>query len=460
MLIKIGDGLEQPQRGWAMFAIILGILLSGLDAAIANIALPALSRDFAVDPAATVWVVNAYQLAMTVSILPFSALGESLGYRRVYWLGLLAFTISSLACVMAPSLPVLVAARALQGVSGAALAGVSQALVRCIYPKRMLGSGMSWYTLVVGITYGLGPIVGSAILSVANWPWLFAINLPLGLFALIAAWKSLPDVATQPRRFDWSGAALNAVVIIVLIMGLDTVSDPGSAYLAAAEIGVALVLGFFLVRQQSKREAALLPIDLFRIPIFALSCLTSICSYAAQTIGILALPFYLLNALGRSQLEAGLLIAAWPLSVAMIARLSGKMADRFSAGVLAGAGLFVMAIGLATLALIPTDASAANLVWRIVLCGFGFGFFQTPNNRAIMTAGPVQRSGAANGAMASARMLGHTTGAALTAVVFALAAPHGPITGFVVASLIALVGACVSLLRLTQSPRSMTPMPG
>jgi DHA2 family multidrug resistance protein-like MFS transporter len=450
----IDDGLDQPQRGWAMLAILAGVLLSGLDAAIANIALPAMARDFAASPSDTVWVVNAYQLAMAISILPFSALGESLGYRRVYWLGLLFFSLCSLACALSPSLPVLVAARALQGVGGAAISSVSQALVRRIYPKHMLGSGMSWYTLMVGISAGLGPTVGAGVLSVAGWPWLFAINIPVGLVALAIGARALPQVTAHPRRFDWFGATVNAAAFILLIVGLDKIGDPGSRLLAAAEIAAGVAVGIYLFRQQSNRNAALLPVDLFRIPTFAISSVTSICSYAAQTISLLALPFFIQDVLHRGQVETGLLITPWPLAVACVARLSGRMADRYPVGLLAGAGLGLMAVGISLLVLMPADVSAPNMVWRMVLCGMGFGFFQTPNNRAMMTAGPIQRSGAANGAMAGSRLLGQTAGGAIAAVVFASAQGHASSAAFVVAACFAGIGAFASLFRLSSASHS------
>ena len=436
-----------------MLTIMLGILLTSLDASIANIALPAMSRELVVSPAATIWVVNAYQLAMAVCILPFSALSARIAYRRLYWGGLAAFTLASLGCALAPSFAVLIAARTLQGVSAAALNGVSQALVRCIYPRGSLGSGMSWYTLMVGMSYGLGPVLGSAILSVAHWPWLFAINLPIGVFALVVAANTLPESPRHASRFDWAGAALNAAAFTLLILGLDNLGASQGRAWAVLEVVIGLGAGILLFR----RPAGLVPVDLFRIPLFALSSLTSVCSYAAQTMALIALPFFIEGTMGRPQLETGALVAAWPLSVALVARMSGRQADRRPVGLLAGAGLGTMALGLALLAVLPQGVSAAGLVWRVILSGLGFGFFQTPNNRAMMTAGPMHRSGAANGAMVASRLLGQTGGAAAAAVIFALAHAYAPATAFIIAAVLAATGAAVSLLRLaslTEGSRS------
>ena len=428
-----------------MVTIMLGVLLTSLDASIVNVALPALSRELDASPASTIWVVNAYQLAMAVCILPFSALSQRLAYRRLYWGGLAAFTLASLACALAPSFSVLIAARTLQGVSAAAVNGVSQALVRCIYPRRILGSGMSWYTLMVGISYGLGPVLGSTILSAADWPWLFAINLPVGAVALAVGATTLPESPRNPARFDVIGTALNVVAFSFLIIGLNNLGSGANHVLTAFQIATGLGAGFLLFR----RPAGLIPVDLFHIRLFALSSATSVCSYAAQTMALIALPFFIVSIMGRTQLETGLIVAAWPLSVAFVARIAGRQADRRPVGLLAGVGLGTMSAGLALLALAPIDGGIAGLVWRVVLGGMGFGFFQTPNNRAMMTAGPMQRSGAANGAMVASRLLGQTSGAAAAAVIFGLARDQAPNVVFVFAACLAASGSAVSLLRLT-----------
>ena len=453
-MTETADGLASPQRQWAMLTIMLGVLLTSLDASIANIALPTMSRALSVSPAASIWVVNAYQLAMAVCILPFSALSESVGYRRVYWFGMLAFTLASLGCALAPSFPVLVAARTAQGISAAAVNGVSQALVRIIYPRRILGSGMSWYTLMVGASYGLGPVLGSGVLSVADWPWLFAINLPVGALALVAGARTLPESPRRPRPFDWSGGLLNAAAFTLLILGLDGVGDASGRALAVAEIAGGLAVGVILFRQQSGRAAGLVPVDLFRIRLFALSSVTSICSYAAQSMALISLPFFLQDVMGFGIGQIGMLVAPWPLSVALVARVAGHLTDRRPIGLLAGIGLGVMATGLALLVALPAHATLPDLLWRVVLCGMGFGFFQTPNNRAMMTAGPLHRSGAANGAMVASRLLGQTGGAAITAMIFILAHGHAAKAAFFTGCCFAAAGAVISLLRLTPAAQT------
>ena len=213
----------------------------------------------------------------------------------------------------------------------------------------------------------------------------------------------------------------------------------------------ALLVGYVLVRRQNALVMPLLPIDLFRRPIFALSVATSICTFVAQGIVFVALPFYFQDVIGRSQVETGLLITPWPVTVAMIAPLAGRLADRYPAGILGAIGLTVLSIGFVLLALLPAAPGDADIVWRIVVCGLGFGFFQSPNNRAIISSAPRERSGGAGAIQSTARLLGQTIGAAMVALVFGYAGPAGgasPTVAILLAALFAAIAAVASLSRL------------
>src|SRR5258708_5126315 len=196
-----GDGLPLPQRYGAILTIALGITMAVLDGAIANVALPTIAKDMLASPASSIWVVNAYQLAITILMLPLASLGEIVGFRRVYYAGLVVFTLASLACALATSLPALTAARVLQGIGAAGILSVNGALVRFIYPRRMLGRGIGVNTIVVAVSAALGPTVAAAILAVASWPWLFAITVPIRPVALVPP-PTLPPTPPAARRFD------------------------------------------------------------------------------------------------------------------------------------------------------------------------------------------------------------------------------------------------------------------
>ncbi|MDP4025703.1 MFS transporter [Methylobacterium sp. NEAU 140] len=445
------DGIPPRERLLAMAAIGLAMTMAVLDGAIVNVALPVLAKDLAVQPADAIFVVNAYQVAVTASLLPFASLGDIYGFRRVYLPGLAVFVVASLACALAPGLWFLIAARIVQGLGAAAIMSVNIGFVRFIYPHRMIGRGVANVALVVATASAAGPTVAAAILSVAHWPWLFLVNVPVGLAALAVASRTLPATPESGRRFDRLSAVLNALTFGLLIIGIDRLGERGGHALALAEIAGALVIGTVFVRRQIRLPAPLLPVDLLRIPAFALSMATSVCSFGAQMVSYVALPFYFHDVLRLSSTQTGFLMTPWPIAVALIAPISGRLADRYPPGLLGGLGLATLAAGLVLVARLPAEPHTLDIVWRLTLCGLGFGLFQSPNNKVIVTAAPRERSGGASGMQSTARLTGQSLGAALVAVIFGLT--HGlGVERAVSLSLgcavaLAAIGGCASVLR-------------
>jgi DHA2 family multidrug resistance protein-like MFS transporter len=442
------DGLPPAQLRWAAFAILLGTFMGVLDGSIANVALPAIAADLHSQAAHTVWVVTAYQLAMAVATLPLAALGERIGYKRVFVAGLVLFTAASVLCAAAPNLPLLIAARVLQGLGGACVATIVPALLRTVYPSRQVGRGVSYLALTVALAAALGPTVASGILSVAHWRWLFGVNLPIGLVGVALAARVVPGREGVDRPFDVVGSILNAIALALLVIGVGSLGDAQGAGVGATEIAAAVVAGILLIHHQRGRQAPLVPLDLLRIPMLRLSAGTSMCSYTAQTMAMLALPFLLVSEMGRTAPVTGLLMTPWPAVIVVVAPLSGRLSDRYRADVVGAVGLAVFSAGLAVLAMLPAHASNADVVWRVALCGIGFGLFQTPNNRLMLTCAPKERSGAAGGLMTMARMIGMTMGAALATIMLDLEGTRGGWTALVVAAVAAGAGFAVSLARL------------
>lgn len=449
------DGLPLPQRYWAIATVMLSLTLAVLDSAIANVALPTIAVDLHASPAASIWIVNAYQLAITISLLPLASLGDIIGYRRVYRTGLALFTVASLGCALSDSLLTLTLARIVQGFGAAGIMSVNTALIRVIYPHRQLGRGIALNALTVALSAAAGPTVAAGILAVAGWPWLFAVNVPIGVVALAIALRSLPASPLSPHPFDWPSAVLNALTFGLLIWGIDSFGHGQNRLWVVLELAAALAIGAVFVRRQLSQPSPLLPVDLMRIPMFALSISTSVCSFTAQMLAYVSLPFYLQDTLGRTYVETGLLMTPWPLAIVVIAPIAGRLVERYAPGLLGGIGLAAFGAGLALLAMLDAHPSALDIVWRMALCGFGFGLFQSPNNYAILSSAPKQRSGGASGMLGTARLVGQTTGAALVALIFNVAGVHGTTTTLVVAACFSIAAALVSFAR-TRVPQAET----
>jgi MFS transporter, DHA2 family, multidrug resistance protein len=450
------DGLPTERRRWAVAAIFTALAMASLDTAIANIALPAIAANLHVSPADVIWVVNVYQIALVATLLPLGALGEIVGHQRIYLGGLLLFTLASLACACAWSLPSLLVARALQGLGASGIMAVNSALVRFVYPSRLLGRGYGHNALVVATAFTLGPTIASGILAVGSWPWLFAVNIPFGLIAMGIGLKTLPATPRAVHAFDFLGALLAACCLGLFIIGVGSAAHKASPGMVSLELVAAILFGWVLTRRHADHPAPMLPIDLFRRPVFALSAATAVCSFAVQGLAFVSLPFYFEDILLRTQVETGFFMTPWPLVVAFMAPIGGRLSDRYPVGILGGLGLVLLGLGMTLLALLPASPGVANIVWRMAICGVGFGLFQTPNMKALMSSAPPGRSGGASSIVATARLIGQTIGAALAALCFTLAGREGATVALALGAGFAAVGSVMSFLRLLAPPQRNT----
>ena len=441
------DGLPIPRRYWSAATIWLAIAMAVLDGTIANVALPTIAREMGIDASVSVWIINAYQLTITMLLLPLAALGDRIGYHKVYFPALALFTIGSVSCAMAGSLAALLLARIVQGVGAAGIMSMNAALVRATYPSNMLGRGIGYNALVLSMSAAAGPTLAAVILTFASWRWLFLINLPIGIAAMAIAVRALPRVPGHGGRADWPSALLSAAMMGCIVYGAETFAREGSQ-LGSALIVVGIAAGVLLVWREWDDPAPLMPLDLLRIPLFSLSIVASIVSFAAQMLAYVALPFLFQTVLGRSVFETGLLMTPWPIAVGFTAFFSGRLSDRVSPGLLGGIGLAIFAVGLFLLSRLGTHPDNFDIAWRMAVCGLGFGLFQSPNNRTIVSSAPRERSGAAGGMLATARLLGQTAGAVAVGVAFHLAGVEAGPDLLLAASLAALLAAAISLARL------------
>lgn len=438
------DGLPKPQRHWAALVLRLALTISVLDATMSNVALPAIAKDLDIDAAAVVWVAIAYNLTVVVSLLPLSAVAERVGFRRLFTAGITLFMVASVGSASAGSLQMLMASRIAQGFGAAMLMCLFGGLVRNIYPLRRLGMGISLNAMVVGLMAVIGPTAGAFILQVASWQWIFLINVPICLLTY-AGIRFLPEIPRSAHRFDWVAAALTVPAFGLAIVGLEAlVQDPIVAVLCLILAGLA---GWALLYRSRDQVAPLVPVDLLRVLSIRYAVGASAFSFASQMAAFVSLPFYFHHVLNYSYGDIGILLGAWSIGVAAMAPMAGFLSGRFSIAVLCGIGAACMALGLAWLMVVPVHTAFAWLFAAMLLSGVGFGFFQTPNNRALLAGVPRHRSGAAGGMQATTRVFGQSFGTALVALSFGLSHTHGSLLGMGMAVVCALVAVAINVAR-------------
>ncbi len=439
------DGLPSPRRQLAVAVLLLSLVLVVLDGAIANVALPSIATSLGAHPSDTVWVVSSYQLAVLVALLPCGALGEIYGPRRVFLFGVALFTLASAACALAGSLPVLVAVRFAQGLGGGAIMALAAMNLRFAVPQRMLGTIIGFNAMTIAISAAAGPGVAGAILSVASWPWLFAVNIPLGAVILLLG-GFLGNMDGVKRRLNVGALLVNTAMFILFFSGAEQIASAPIS--GAVLIGSSILCLFVLLRLERNTTAPIVPTDLLAEPGFRVAVIASVACFTGQMLAYVALPFYLHHTMGMTPALTGLYMMPWPIATIIVAPVSGRLADRIKTAWLCASGGALLATGLLIAGLCPPDAKAIAFLIGTTLAGIGFGLFQTPNNRILLLSAPKARSGAAGAMQGTARLLGQTTGAISMSIIFALVpVDHAPKIALVLAGLCAAVSAVISLSR-------------
>lgn len=433
-----------PRRLWAGLTLLVAISVTVLDASMANVALPSIARSLSVEAGQVVWVVMAYNLVVVVSLLPLSAMAERVGFRRMYVAGMALLALASVGAAFSNSLTTLIVARVFQGLASSMLMCLFGGLVRNIYPLAKLGLGIGLNAVTVGFMSVLGPSMGAFILELASWSWVFLVVVPFCVVSLTGV-RFLPEVPRASERFDWTACLLSMVVFGLSLIGLDILVKFPQWALACFVL--VILSGIVLLRRSVQQTAPLLPVDLLRRVPVAYAVGASFFTFAAQMSAFVALPFYFQRVLNYSYADVGILLGFWAVGVVSMAPLAGILLRYFSIATLCFVGSGGMALGMTVVLFLPLDSAFAWLCTAMLVGGLGFGFFQTPNNRALLAGAPRHRSGAAGGLQSITRVFGQGFGTALVSVVFTLSAAFGPAAGVLVSITCALIATGINIHR-------------
>ena len=433
------DGLPGPERRLAVTALVLGTLVSVVDTTMVNIALPSIAVGLEVPASRAVWVTNLYQIVCAAFLLVFAGLSELVSRRRIYVAGVAVFTLASLGSALSTTLEGLLVFRALQGLGAAATLSIGPSLYRSIFPSRLLGSALGLSAMVVAGGYAAGPAIGGIVLSVADWPWLFVLHLPLGAVAVVLAWKALPRETGRRGSFDLAGALFSVAMLSGFFLAMDGVGHGMPAGELAAWLGMGAVALLLFLRRQRRAMHPLMPLAIFAERRFSLALVAQGTSFVGQGLAFVALSFLFQQEMGFTPLETAWLFTPWPLAIMLVGPQAGRLADRFNPSLLSSTGLLLLLLGLVLLARLGAEAGVIDVLWRMLLCGIGFGLFQPPNNRELMSSVPRERSTNASGIMSTSRTVGQSLGVALVGAFLA--------TGVSVQSTL-WVGALATLLAL------------
>ena len=449
----MADAKTSEPGKYAVLAIVgLGVFMCTLDTSIVNVSLPAIAKHFGVGMGAAIeWVVIAYLVVIAATLLAIGRLADRIGKRPVWLCGLVVFTCGSALCGVAPALWALIAARALQGIGGAMLMAVSPAMLTGAFPPEERGRALGLNATIVGLGVSAGPALGGVITNAASWRWIFFVNLPVGIAAVIASAKVLRKQPAGKREpFDVPGAALLGGALASLTVALSTGNAVGwRSPVVIALFAACIAFAAAFAWRETRAPAPLLEKRLFRDRVFASATASLVLAFLASFAIAFLLPFYFVEIRHYDQLHTGLALTPFALGVAVFAPIAGHVADRIGTRALAAGGLAALAVGLVALAMLTDSSSVFDVVWRQVLAAGGLATFSAPNNSALMGAAPKDRQGVAAGMLATARTTGQSIGVAVAGAASGLAGGGlaGMRAAFLVSAGIAVVGIFTSLLR-------------
>jgi len=410
---------HEQYRWYALAVIMLGSMMGTLDASIANVAMPTIARAYQRSVADTEWVILSFMLVTASTLVLFGRLGDIFGQKRIYLIGFAVFGTSSLACAFAPSLGILIAARAVQALGAAMLLSSNQALIVDTFPATERGRAIGFNGAAVAVGLSMGPIIGGAIVTFGDWRWIFLINVPISVAAMIGAIFVLRPVQQKGGGLDPLGAVLSIVTLFSASLALSRSHIWGwFSPLTLGLLALSQVTLWIFVFVERRVPTPTLDLSLFKIRIFAVSSLAAFVYFAAFSGVIFIVPLTAQTALGDPAFTAGFLLTPITALNIVLAPTAGALSDRVPVRYVSTAGALVVALGLFLLSRLPPLPSTGEIITALVITGCGTAVFTQPNNSAIMGSAPSNRRGIAAGTLATARTSGQLLGVALASAVY------------------------------------------
>jgi EmrB/QacA subfamily drug resistance transporter len=417
---------KSPETKWrVLFAVMLGTFMAPLDGSIINTVLPAISRYFLTDISVVQWVPTIYLLTISCLILLYGRLGDMVGYKKIFILGLAAFTAASVLCGASQSILMLIVFRAVQGLAAGMMMAVGFAIVTAAFPPMERGKAMGIYAVCISIALGLGPSLGGIIAQHLSWRYVFFINLPIGIASVLWGSRVIPKDITNPnQRLDVLGAVAAFVFLSCFLLVANKGQSWGwSSLLSTSLLAIGVVFGILFFWIEKTSEQPMLDLALFASRRFSFASLSAVLSFMALFAVVFLTPFYLVFVLQYDIFKVGMIMAASPIATLFVAPIAGTLSDRMGTRGLTACGMAISAFGLLSFIGLDASSTAFAVVWRMCVIGIGMGMFQSPNNSAVMGSVPPRRLGIASGMLAASRNVGMVLGIAISAAVLYNSAP-------------------------------------
>ncbi|MFN2232808.1 MAG: MFS transporter [Anaerolineales bacterium] len=412
---------DYSRKWYVMAGVSMGTLLATIDGSIVNVALPTLVRELNTDFPTIQWVVLAYLLTLAVLLLSIGRLGDMIGKKRIYTTGFAAFTISSFLCGLALNVHLLILFRVIQAIGATMILALGTAIVTESFPSKERGKALGIIGTTVSVGIVIGPTLGGLIIDLLSWHWIFFVNMPVGILGIFMVMRFVPDI--QPvgkQRFDFWGAITLFLSLLAFLFALTIGQNIGfSDYRILILLAIWLIFLGIFIRVEQRAIQPMIDLTLFRNALFSINLVTGFITFIAIAGMFILMPFFLENILNYDTRQVGLLIAAVPVAMGVIAPLSGSLSDRFGTRIITFIGLCVLLFSYASLTLLSTQTSTISFIFLLLPIGLGMGIFQSPNNSAIMGTAPPEKLGVVSGMLALTRTLGQSTGIAIIGAIWA-----------------------------------------